>query len=335
MENLPLCELCRLRPADKTGSHLIPLFLLKSIDTENNQRDSEIGFVIEEDETSGYLGRSVQPEKIDSLYEDLTPDKILEMKSPHILDNFLCTICEKRLSVVEDNYAKHYIKLTEKKKSIMQSGIGQIFWGSVAWRSSYLKGSYLLTGHREELRIYLANEIRKIDIHDSETITRLSPTKIFTYKVTYSHDFIKVHPGNFLWIPYMNNPYCFILGNYALSFTFASEMEGVISKEDFGFNDYFNLLNSNPSQDEETHTNVSIEDFYKSQLKINKFIARERFKRIKSIVNDTYKNHIKMNRDIPDNLLKAITHEIIFGECKLGDKYTVLRYEEITLKHLT
>ncbi len=42
------CLLCYENPADKTGSHIVPHFLVKRIDNEPGQsgRDKEMGFVI-------------------------------------------------------------------------------------------------------------------------------------------------------------------------------------------------------------------------------------------------------------------------------------------------
>ena len=46
------CLLCKYREADKTGSHIIPSFLMKRINGDG-QRDHEVGF--EKKETNCYM----------------------------------------------------------------------------------------------------------------------------------------------------------------------------------------------------------------------------------------------------------------------------------------
>ena len=73
------CLLCQEREADKTGSHIVPHFLLKRIDNQIGVkgRDNELGFVIGKLETKSYFGRNVLPEKLEKIYGEVD-DELIE-----------------------------------------------------------------------------------------------------------------------------------------------------------------------------------------------------------------------------------------------------------------
>ena len=56
------CLLCQQHEADKTGSHIIPSFLMKRINGEG-KRDNEIGFEIKNGIVETYFGRDIYEDK--------------------------------------------------------------------------------------------------------------------------------------------------------------------------------------------------------------------------------------------------------------------------------
>src|SRR5690554_2297226 len=109
------CLLCDENPADKTGSHIVPHFLAKRIDNEPGEsgRDKEMGFVITEDSTTSYFGRSVQPEKLEEIYGEVTDELIENNSIDGIVDNYFCSDCETNLAIIESEYAKTIESNTE------------------------------------------------------------------------------------------------------------------------------------------------------------------------------------------------------------------------------
>ena len=103
------CKLCKSRLANKTGSHLIPHFLLKRIDNEigKPERNKELGFTIGELETTSYYGQSVLPEKLNEIYGELSDDEIAKNSIPLIVDHYFCTDCEKNCQRLKVNMLKH------------------------------------------------------------------------------------------------------------------------------------------------------------------------------------------------------------------------------------
>ncbi|MGB6084903.1 hypothetical protein [Moheibacter sp.] len=102
------CLLCKENEPDKTGSHIVPHFLIKRIDNDDNQkgRDKELGFILGDTTTSTYFGRLIQPEKLEEVFGEVTDDLISNNKIDGIVDYYFCSDCEKKFSNIESIYAK-------------------------------------------------------------------------------------------------------------------------------------------------------------------------------------------------------------------------------------
>jgi hypothetical protein len=72
------CLICNKIPANKTGSHIIPHFLLKRIDNEegSKKRDKEMGFLLSEFNPTSYFGRSTKLETLENIYGEITEERI-------------------------------------------------------------------------------------------------------------------------------------------------------------------------------------------------------------------------------------------------------------------
>lgn len=129
------CLLCKRERANKTGSHIVPSFLMKRINSHDGclQRDHEVGFEIRSSGVKTYFGRSIYRE----VREEYTDDQsMMESRfNPDMLDHILCSDCESWFSQLESSYAKS-IDLKGKPDSLItnnkSSGLdAMLFWCSI------------------------------------------------------------------------------------------------------------------------------------------------------------------------------------------------------------
>lgn len=85
------CLLCQQREADKTGSHIIPSFLMKRVNG-NGKRDHEIGFKIIHGIVDTYFGRDVYEEKRKDITDN--EEKFYSRENYDVVDHILCKDCE-------------------------------------------------------------------------------------------------------------------------------------------------------------------------------------------------------------------------------------------------
>jgi hypothetical protein len=88
-ESKKICRLCHKKEADKKGSHIVPHFLLKRIENieGKTQRDYELGFRIDKMGMSSHFGRSVQSEKLEETFGEISDKDIENNTHPLVVDN--------------------------------------------------------------------------------------------------------------------------------------------------------------------------------------------------------------------------------------------------------
>lgn len=123
---MPLCALCKKSDADKTGSHVVPAFMLVSL---IGKRNKEVGFEIS---SAGYvkkhIGREVSAIAINELLDrELSEDDLKENENPFVVDNLLCSFCESRLGVLESACAPELKKLKDGKLELKQGNNTNFF----------------------------------------------------------------------------------------------------------------------------------------------------------------------------------------------------------------
>ena len=250
------CKLCNINVADKKGSHIVPHFILKRIDNIDQQkkRDYELGFFIEEFDTKSYFGRSVSPEKIESLFGVISDKKLHKHKSPLIVDYFFCHSCEQRLAVIEGEYSKT-IKVNSNTlyDSKIRSELGLLFWASILWRISINKknGLQITISESERLRRIL-NDNLKPDISniDLENIRNSIDFNKISYKLLRCPNYSLKNPTYLLFYPYFKKTYTLLIDEYILFFSFNGKFEEYKNKDFFGIKDEvfstpLNNINSN------------------------------------------------------------------------------------------
>lgn len=134
------CLLCKHEQANKKGSHIVPSFLMKRINSHDGclQRDHEVGFEIRSSEVKTYFGRSIYRD----VREEYTDDQsMMESRfNPDMLDHVFCSGCELLFSKLESSYA-NCIDLKNEPDSLIiknkASGFeAMLFWCSILWRCS-------------------------------------------------------------------------------------------------------------------------------------------------------------------------------------------------------
>lgn len=217
------CALCKFNPADKTGSHIVPHFLLKQIDNAEGEtgRDRELGFVIEPFDTKSYIGRSTNPEKIEKTFGELSDEEIEQKKErPLVVDHIFCSSCESRLAKIESLYAETLKKSdTKQYDSGIESELGLLFWISVLWRMSINRksGKRLRRSEEELIRRNLNRFLPETaDSFDVTKIKEANELSGLSYKLMRSPAYSEDSSTFLLFHPEFNTPYSLLIGEYIL-----------------------------------------------------------------------------------------------------------------------
>ncbi|MEM8764812.1 MAG: hypothetical protein AAGD88_13420 [Bacteroidota bacterium] len=161
------CKLCLAREADKTGSHIVPAFILKTL----FERNKEFVVSISDKDVANHVGRELTPEKIkEYMGRDLSDKEIEKNHIPFIEDYILCSICENRIGHLESLYASRIHAVISKKEceidEIADFGkdgfLVSLFWYSVIWRYSIsTKNPFSLKiKNQKSLRNYLDRNLQ-------------------------------------------------------------------------------------------------------------------------------------------------------------------------------
>jgi len=169
------CCLCRKRPANKTGSHMVPNFLAHptfSFDGKG-KRDREVldnhflnGMGIQ----YSYYGSQVTPERMaQGLGHEITEEDRESNINFLEFDNEFCSTCEDRFGVLETAYAAYY-KRQQKKLS---PRLSYLFWLSVIWRMNISRMGLFMPFEEEKdlqeiLDTHIIGDAKAIEIDSSD-----------------------------------------------------------------------------------------------------------------------------------------------------------------------
>ncbi|WP_298419764.1 hypothetical protein [uncultured Kordia sp.] len=220
------CLICNKNPADKTGSHIIPHFLLKRIDNEDGstKRDKEMGFLLSEFHPSSYFGRATKPETLEKVYgEEVTEERIANNKIPLVEDNIFCSDCEKRLGEIESQYSetiKHKCKPNNNYQNLEDSFLAFIFWTSIVWRLSIAqKSGFKLNISDEERLQMILSQFLSIKNYDLDDLKKGGILENITYKALRSIDYSDGKSTVLFCHPDIQNPYFFVIDEFILTFS--------------------------------------------------------------------------------------------------------------------
>lgn len=332
------CKLCREKPADKKGSHIVPHFLLKRIENVEGKtgRDYELGFYIEEFDTKSYFGRALQPDKLEDIYGTLSDEEIEKNKHPLVVDNFFCTDCEKRLSVIESEYSKTLDTIGDGKyKSGVSSEIGLLFWMSVFWRMSINKrsGVKLTSGENETLRRILNRTLtQSIDSIDIKQMQSSKDLKKITYKLIRCPKFSDKNPTFLLFHPDFDKPYSLLIDEYIVFLSFKNNYDHYKTREFFGIkNEIFDLTTNCVGTDEELST-ISVDTLKTVNDGIINKMKTLRMSHLDKFFNKLHVAAGGHGSVMPDEIRTQIMDELTSTEKRLGRKYTIQDLRDSTMK---
>lgn len=169
------CCLCRVMPANKTGSHMVPNFLAHpsfSWDGKGKRFHEALNhdFINAQEKNCQFYGREV-PEWRFALGEgkkEITEEDIKKNVNQLEFDNEFCSHCEDRFGVLEMAYSQFY---NGQKKKI-HPRVAYLFWLSVLWRMSMGSMSIFIDMH-EELALHKLLDDNMLDtvkeIEESDT----------------------------------------------------------------------------------------------------------------------------------------------------------------------
>ena len=133
------CCLCRMMPANKTGSHMVPNFLAHPTFSWNGKgkRFSEAlnhDFLNAGEQNCQFYGRDVPDWRFakGEGKEEVTEEDLAKNINQLEFDNEFCSRCEGRFSVLETTYSQFYNGQQKK----INPRVAYLFWLSVLWRMS-------------------------------------------------------------------------------------------------------------------------------------------------------------------------------------------------------
>lgn len=133
------CLLCQKREATKKGSHIIPSFFMKRINSIDgcNERDHELGFSIGPGIVESYFGRDIYEDSRREYTDD--ESRIDDRTNLDTMDNVFCPECEKLFSKYESKYCRTYDILFNTdliENPFLTGAEAALFWYGVIWRVS-------------------------------------------------------------------------------------------------------------------------------------------------------------------------------------------------------
>ena len=224
--------------ADKTGSHIIPHFLMKRVDNADHVkgRDKELGFKITEDFVKPYFGRDVKTDKLEAVFGELSDEDIADSRSDIIADHIYCTACEKKFSDIESAYAQTLTVYDDKlyystKDPLMAS----LFWTSVIWRASAYGGlGFKLAPKEENCLRQILNKFLGVEHRDTKDQAFQSFTGDIRYALLRAPNYAERSATATLFHAYHRFPYCLLLGEYVLFYYMKAAHQNNVQQSFFG-----------------------------------------------------------------------------------------------------
>jgi hypothetical protein len=322
------CNLCKINDADKKGSHIVPHFLLKRIENIDGKtdRDYEIGYKIGRLSSESHFGRSVQPEKLEEIFGEITDEDIDKNSHPLVVDHFLCSNCEDRLAQIESIYSQTIKTINNTTyESGINSSYGVLFWASVFWRMSVHgeSGVKLTLEQNEMLRVILDSylPLKNEKLEEEQMIQNDLVTKL-SYKILRCYNCEQGKGKWLLFHPEFYNSLCLFIDEFIVILDLNGQYDEFNKIDCFGINNLILNAPINISSEKEI-----VESFDKS-------IYNDYSEKIIYKLRDVYVGGLNEFFDqvhiasggkgdkMPEKLKYEIMAEITSDEKKIARKYT-------------
>ena len=314
------CLLCLQNDADKTGSHIIPSFLMKRVNGEG-KRDHEIGFMVKNGISSTYFGRDVYEEKRRTITDN--EQKLYSRENYDVKDYIFCKHCEELLASLESKYAQSVNLAYSSKSNIKNTKVtsveAMLFWCSIVWRVSVTEhlGSRLQKDLEERLRVaIITNNIEGLNV---------------SYALFRCKDYAKkTENGTCVCMDIADKSILLFVDDYMLVMVFDLDDDAEFELFGIGLTLKKNTLNTGDKLEEisplpiDVFTNLI---FSVERTLITNMQIPEKIQELHTLI---------FRQPIPKDIL-CETLERMLTTGKLGDKYTVehyvMCYKEVLKKH--
>jgi hypothetical protein len=335
------CLLCKERPADKTGSHIVPHFLLKRIENIEGRsgRDYEIGFVVQSFDTTSHFGRSVPLEKLDEFFGELTDKDLTSNKHPMIVDYFFCKYCEDRFAKIENEYASTLQKHDDKVyESGISSELGLLFWMSVVWRISVNKKSgVVLTGSQNEKLRRVLNAFLDVNLDQINfaNLRQHRDAKRLSYRLMRSPGYTEKNGTHMVWHPRIKHPYSLIIDEFILFFAFKDNYNDYKRTNLFGLKDEIWDSPINKFNGKEQIKPINEGKLFDINARLIEEIKQQRIEKMDLFWDRLHVAVGGRGRHMPEKIKLEIMAELTSEEKKMGRKYNLEDLKNSTFKVLS
>jgi len=319
------CKLCKVNEADKTGSHIVPAFIIKNL----FPRDKEFVYTIGKNITS-HIGRGILPEKIEEFIgKSMTEQERKDNQIPFIVDYYFCSSCEKKLGYLESLYAK-YIHQKIKNASDLEikfldkGNLISLFWYSVMWRISI---------HNLPLKLKLKDErklqsILNSNLKDSSLALEqhLSNNEIVLCKYPIAILFNgkdnreRMNGGQITGHGLLRNPYLAFVNEYIILLYFKPTQVNSVKHLLYGIEGMYELGEIVNYNSNDIKVNLMSDDNWNTIMSnYHMRIAKFKFKEIDSFF-EIAADHFNIKYTKSD--LQMYRNKVIYSDLLITDKYS-------------
>lgn len=326
-EDIKKCRLCLVKDATKTGSHIVPQFLIQRYENIESKkgRGYDISFDIGGLTSKAHLGQSVLENQYKPIFGEFTQEDIEKNTHSLIEDEYFCPRCENRFSMVEKVYAdtiSHFDKKGQPKE--IPNEIGILLWCSVFWRLAEQRSEamHFTDEEMEQMRSVLDEclpeekekpNIEKIRLH------------MGIQKLSYAHVRCETNKdiSKFLWVhPEYTKPHAIIIADQITLFSLDGDYSDRYTGNFLGIENYVQQAPINKVGQNESFIIIPSEKFEKIIKPINEYAAKIRIENLFDFFDIVYGNLTQSKKPMPCFMKMEIISNLALGETKLGRRYT-------------
>lgn len=324
------CALCQIKSANKTGSHIVPHFLLIRVDGIDGSklRGKEVGSTITSSNSSTYFGREIQPDKLHSILGNYTDEDIAKMgRNPSIVDNIVCIECETRFGQLETEYAPTLAKFNTENfyKSDISSGAALLFWMSVLWRMSIsnLYG-FQLSAYQSELLRKILDKYTKVKFSqiDFEALYNDEECNNLAYRLIRCPNYSDENATVVVCHPTDTKPYSIMIDEYILFVYFNLDDIDKFYQNCFSFINIIKHAMPNTLRNGEYILPIRAVDVTASIKTLILQIKNERLNKYNELFNVIHKEFVGPG-EMPRHIKQEIMDEITSDQKLVARKYTI------------
>ena len=213
-----ICLLCKSNKATKTGSHLVPHFLIQPFFSYDGstKRDKEVvqSYSVADGDHRTYIGHRVDPDYLEQLYGRPLTDEEVERESTKfnvlMRDYYFCPECEQKMSVVEN----YYSQILSGEVVQYPPAVPYLFWLSVVWRMSIGRlAIHMLPEQEQRIRKVLSQGLHL----DRNKLAENTKLDYFAYRIGRVTN-MKGETPCIIGSRETAIPYIMLIGNLALCF---------------------------------------------------------------------------------------------------------------------